>query len=308
MKAFEDYINSLHLEPAYKKKVVAPQQYEGHLFYNRLAENLSSVFPSIEPALLKSFSESSYFYFQFFVLFDHILDCHRSQSLSDLTMGGQANPIVLEDFLLSMSLHEKAMVDLGRIFDADSPFWSRFGELKSAYFRTMMLEQKLSSLQSAISEADFRTIAIGKTVVSTAIAHGLSLLSGSDTNRDAVIELLNFTHVAVQYADDVDDFEEDIQEGQWTYARSLVRDFLRDKQIDLKELTPQVQYKYLFLSGIAVQMLEKSVFYFDQAARMATQLKLPLIQQVLSGKKNYIRSKIDRINDTVNRAKVAVLQ
>ncbi len=220
------------------------------------------LYPTIDKAKVEKLNTAAYAYFKFLLSLDNLID---STSESD-------KQAALQNTLVGFSEFENGIRLLSELYQTENLFWETFNELKKGYFTAIVTEKNLSAEQPIISEQLFQQIAIGKSSMCHNSVYALQYLANDKTHEAELISCVNHIHIAFQYSDDIDDFKSDIREKQWTYPQSLLRDYLKENNIQCDNET--VAHKYLFLSEIAQNATTKAIEHYEVALGIAKTLNL----------------------------------
>jgi hypothetical protein len=231
-------------------------------FYRNLVPLLIKAYPQIIVEKAHQLGECAYKYFQVLLAIDNLVD--NTEPIA-------SQPKILFD---AIQLHEQTIRQLTSLIDNDNSFWGHFDRLKTKYAKTNFVERQLSESQADFTENSFEELAFGKSAVCCAIVYGLAAIEDHE-NVEVIGQLeqiLKHTHIAFQYLDDVSDFKKDIDEKQWTYPRALVKTFLQEKSLVTDDTN--LQHKYLFLSGIAQELVKKAESHYQKAIDLSDLLEL----------------------------------
>jgi hypothetical protein len=160
-------------------------------------------FPSVGDAEASTLAVAGVFYLNHLCLLDDVVDSQ-----------GVPQPYKL---FMSALLHEEALVQLGTLFTAASPFWAELSQYHREFAAAMLREQKQHTDQlSAFTEAEVFQIAKGKAALSKMTTAALALLG----NRPEMIASLSASqdcfNAARQMYDDVKDWKEDYQNRRYS--------------------------------------------------------------------------------------------
>lgn len=213
---------------------------------------------------------AAYAYFKFLLSLDGFIDAtsktNQQQSLQNL--------------LTSFEEFENGIRLLTELYKSEDQFWETFNELKKCYFKAIVTEKNLSDEKPIISEQLFQQIAIGKSSMCHNSVYALQYLADDKTHETDLISCVNHIHIAFQYLDDIDDFKSDIRENQWTYPQSLLREYCEAKRIQCEN--DSIAHKYLFLSEIAQDAVNKAIKHYKVASSIAHNLDLTDLTSYLS--------------------------
>ncbi|GAA3933720.1 prenyltransferase/squalene oxidase repeat-containing protein [Hymenobacter algoricola] len=270
MESIKQFIAALAIDAELKAELAADQLLQKHGLYLRLARYLAPAFPPLPATVLGNLTGYSYVYFRFLLGLDSLLD---SQSTSGVRSA--------QRLFSSLEMHEQAVRGLGQLFPTIDEFWPAFGQCKQEYAAANLREKHLSALRTDITETQFEEIAAGKSAVCYAMVHALSSLSGSTAPVAELRRCLQHLHVALQYLDDVEDFRQDWQQGQYTYAHYLVESHLRAGGLAVGELALAARHRHLYTSGVAQLLLQRGHDHYAHSLAIADALGLPELGRYL---------------------------
>jgi hypothetical protein len=234
---------------------------------------LAVLYPTIEEPKVEKLNVASYAYFKFLLAFDSFVD---AKSKTDKKQ-------TLQNILFGFEEFEDGIRLLTELYPTENQFWETFNELKKGYFKAIITEKNLANDKPIINEQLFQQIAIGKSSMCHNSVYALQYLANDTTHEADLISCVNHIHIAFQYLDDVDDFKSDIRENQWTYPQSLLRDYFKENNIQCGNET--IAHKYLFLSKIAQNAINKAIEHYETAFAIAEKLDLKELT-------NYIKKQI----------------
>jgi len=237
---------------------------------------LVEAYPDIESQKAADLGKCAFGYFKVLLIIDNLID-------SKEYIGNQSRTL-----FEAAELHEQVIRQLCRLIDTQSlevsnEFWTYFERLKKHYVQTVLSEKEFSETKENLTEQSFEALAYGKSAICGAIAHGLQALCPNKVDILKIEKILEHIHIAFQYLDDISDFKKDIDEHQWTYPQVLLRSYFQQQSLQIDDAS--IQHKYLFLSGIAQDLVQKAVWHYDQAAALAHDMTLIELKQYLEKEK-----------------------
>ena len=211
-------------------------------FYKYYPRLFHAYFPVIQADLIEDLSDAGYLYYQSVLMADAIYD----------TMNLSIIPRML-------SLQEDTIKILTSIYGRDSEFWTYWEMRKREYFEAVTIEKKITHKNAQWSV--YENLADKKSAFGKIAIDSLFILSDQKNQQ---YELLLKSHalfsVGLQLYDDVKDFREDIEHGQFNWAVYTLSQQVYFAEYDISTLN-----KYLYLKGIGQELLQKSITYFDNA-------------------------------------------
>lgn len=234
-------------------------------FYKQLVPFLIGAYPNIQVQKAELLGKCALGYFNVLLTIDRLIDQKEKLNEDAAQLFG------------AIQLHEQVIRQLCDLVGSESSiagltFWSNFEELKKKYVQTVLFEKQISIAQKHLSEQNFEELAYGKSAICCAIVHGLQALCKEEAELSKIETILKHIHIAFQYLDDISDFKKDIEENQWTYPQVLLKDYFERNALEVHDIN--IRHKHLFLSGIAQQMVQKSVTHYEKATDLAQSLGL----------------------------------
>jgi len=263
-----------------------------HWIYFNIIDFFSPLYPATKTENLQSLSFACYGYFRAMLIIDQIIDESHANKGSDLLK-----------FLL---LFESCIKELSFLFPDNDSFWKKFDHAKATYFQAIKFEKTKWNELTIISEDDFETLAENK---SASMCYPLvdaleSLQKQSSEHSKSLKAFLKNLHIAFQYQDDLDDFKKDTSNNQRTYARFLVEQGIKENGLSELLKTPEMQYKYLFTSGIASQLLIHSKKHYNVCLEIAGKLNLKNLTDFVQQELSRCEGQLNEIELLVKKTKI----
>jgi hypothetical protein len=297
MKLFKEYTESLMLPQQILEEILDQKTFDSHYLYLSLIPFISPVYPTVSEEQREQLNFGSYLYFRFLLLFDNAMDS-VSEEQSKLTIFQKLNT--------GFVFFEKSVRTLTQLYSDNEVFWEAFAKMKKQYFETVVLEKKISAKKQAFDKDLFEKIAVGKSAICLTTVYAMGVLNGSDKNQEALLDCLKELHIALQYLDDIDDFKQDIQEGQWTYPQYLVEQYLIQQQIVVTDT--KILHKYLYLSGIAQELVRRAESHIAKSVEFANECGLDDFAHYLEKRRESCDFHWNEIENLLNKTKIKSLQ
>ena len=279
MRQIKDFIASLQMRPELRQELAANHQLQKHAFYLQLAYRLAPAFPPAAPEVLDQLTGNSYLYFRFLLGIDALLDEDNNQ-----------HSHLPQHLFSSLTLHEQAVRGLAHLFPTGDDFWVAFEECKQEYMTANLHEKQLATQRLSFSVDIFNQIAAGKSAVCYAMAHALASLTRESRPVAAIGQCLRQLHIGAQYLDDVQDFRQDWEGGQFTLAHFLVEEYLRARGIAPASLPAKQVHQYFYTSGIAQHLLQQGQAHYGRSLAGARELGLTELAEFLHEEAGRCRS------------------
>ena len=231
--------------------------------------------PALSSAQVEQLSFSSYYYFRYLLVIDHVLDAPAPGAHVP------APQLATVRLLTYTDLFERSVRGLAGLFPAGDPFWGQLDACKKEYAGSNQYEKQLNTRRGPFSLEAFERLAAGKSAVCNAIVYALARLGGTTEPVEALLECLRHTHIALQCVDDVEDFRADWEQGQYTYAHALVEAYLDGQGLDARALAVQLVQNYLYISGTADALYAKAQRHYVRAIGVAKAFGLTPLEKLL---------------------------
>jgi hypothetical protein len=205
----------------------------------------------------------------------------------------------LPNLLVYIDLFEKSIKDLSTLFEEHSAFWVKFNALKNEYKSYVLTEKINNKKQDFFEQYKFEELAHGKSIMCQAVISALEILDSNSTHSQALQEIIKNIHIAFQYRDDIDDFNRDVQNEQWTYAQFRVSQFLQNESITLET---KYLKNALFVSGLAEEFLTRANSVYQIACDISKDLGLSILNDFLHKEIQGCKNQIDEINIIIQKS------
>jgi len=174
------------------------------------------------------------------------------------------------------------------------------------YFQTIKFEKTEWNELITISKNDFENLAENKSAsLCYPLVDALESLQRQNTQHGKLLkDFLKHLHIAFQYQDDVDDFKKDKNNNQRTYAQFLVEKRIKENGISKHLSSPEMQYKYLFTSAIASQLLTSSNENYKACLAIAHQLNLKALADFVQQESICCEGQLNEIEFLLEKTKV----
>lgn len=274
--SYTEYVLSLNISEKLEKKETDPGYLSSHAFYLQIFQWFAPAFTSINNETLQRLSLAGYTYFRSALLFDVLMDSQLNDDKQHI-----------EHLLLGLSYHEHAVRELATLFPTNDHFWTTFNDIKKHYTQANLLEKQISKDKIEYDRELFEQIAKGKSYLSVASVLSLCSVEQDFTHYESLKNSLLSFHIGYQLFDDIDDFGKDISENQRTYAICRVEKFIKNHIRTDGQITNHEKKKYLYISGIANDLLWEAKTYFKNSLKNIEALPV-------DGYKRLIQAEIDK--------------
>jgi len=260
---FVEFVNNSDLTKSVKQKLTADTRLAKDDFYLYYPTLFSAYLPTIKEEDLKLLSIAGYLYYYSLIAFDKDYDLKKHVSK--------------DAFFLIIACQEESIKILTSLLGHHSNFWSHWNKRKKEFLKAQdprFLPQNLAEYENL---ADFKS-AFGKTAIDALYC----LLPAQD---ETLYQQLLLSHryfsVGLQLIDDFKDLIEDLNNNQFNWAIFTLKNYLKEKEVNLHELPHQKIRKYFYGSGIAEHQLTQAQQYFEKALECLPDVSNSLWEQII---------------------------
>jgi squalene-hopene/tetraprenyl-beta-curcumene cyclase len=283
IKFYTEYVNNLSIHPALKSFLTREEIFNKdspyYLYYPKL---FSKPFQVKEDKNFFLLCTAGFLYYQSLVNIDKSFDS-KLKALS------------LSNFTIVLSCQEEAIKILSRLFNLHSHFWNLWSLRKQEYLKASEIEKSLSTKK----ESDFRNLSDLKSAFGKVAIDALYVLS-KVKNKNKIHSQLLAAHKEFSWAnqilDDLQDIEEDMDHNQPNVVHSLILKRTMNARIDNQPMSIAQLKKYLYLSGVAVELYKKVSRLYRNVRDNVSPLKLGLWNEILLGLESDTIGKIETIH------------
>ena len=260
--------------------------FDEHRFYLELVPSLHPLFPDLAPERVQLINLACISFLRGLIGFDKVID-----------EGAH------EKFKLGLINYELAIKLTTSMFPPEHEFWQGFNKVQAEYFCALDTEMSLSS-RGGISAEQFELLSQQK---SSYVKLAVSLLCHSSGNFECqpmLNDALMSFHIALQYIDDLKDFKADIRQQQFTHIYFATLDVLRQAEIPTQEVTPDVLYKYMILSGVAEGHCDLALEHLAQSLQALERFDVPGLTGMINEEVVHTQKTMWMLQQTVARHKL----
>lgn len=276
------------------------------------------------------FKENPSMYLIYPILFEEQFSMYAEEKLEQLCTAGYLyyrsvieNDKILDDAelladnqmftIISSVAQEESIKILSHLFGLDSTFWKYWNLRKGEYMKAMQFEKKYAtsvfrgmkksdnvqlSESDEVSIEEYEKLADYKSAFGKVAIDATYLLSGQKDKEihQKLIRSHALFSVGFQLLDDIQDLEEDIKNAQVNYAVQNLKKYCISNGIDFNLKEPEHLNKLLYVSGVASNLFELAINYFDQASDWINHLNLSLWKEVIEEKKAEAAKNLKEVN------------
>lgn len=241
-----------------------------HNFFGHYPLLFKEVFPEMPIETIREITLSANLYMNSLLIMDRLID--------NGTVGKNIS------ILLSHILHEESIKILNSIFNSKSVFWDFHYDHYDEYLNSFEIEEKHKLYSVPFDLQDMEDIAKGK----SAMAKNCSAIYcfKNENNRNIIQKLVKSQdcfHIGLQLVDDLQDWKQDLKNGQYTYILTNSIQQLGWEDKDKFNADEQVKIgKALVLLGIAEQAMEMSIPYFEKALDIVSDFPCQMWKNVIN--------------------------
>lgn len=213
-------------------------------FYQKYPKLFSAFYPQINEYHLDQLSEAGYLYYHSTLLMDTLIDNKDFSCIPKMTL-----------------LQEEAIKILATIYGKDGNFWDCWNNRRKEYFLAVEIEKKLSN-GVEVSRATYYDLADKKSAFGKIAIDCLQVLEPN--NENSIYQELLLSHkyfsIGFQLYDDVKDFGEDLDKGQFNWAVHQLK-----QEIEFNNYSNSHLNKLLFIKDIGQKILSEAISNFQKA-------------------------------------------
>lgn len=156
--------------------------------------------------------------------------------------------------------------------DSTNTFWKEYDQNSELYYQTIFKEKLLSIQKPFLSLEDFEEYAVKKHCLAYTPIVGFDILFTPKQNSDSLKEVFTHLFLAIQMCDDLEDFDDDLKSGQWTYVQSRVYELMQLENIEEDLTLSRFHERLLYVSGIGDELMKYAQNQFSIARVKAENL------------------------------------
>ena len=222
-------------------------------FYKHYPSLFAKYFNQVSESHMDALSKSGYHYYHSVLCLDAILDDGSLEEMPKMT-----------------ALQEESIKLLTSVFGLESQFWTFWNQRKKEYYEAVKIEKSIS-FSNCFDFVAYQDLADKKSAFGKVAIDSLFTLHHNKNNETYQKLLLShkFFSVGFQLYDDVKDFKEDFEKGQFNYAIEQLR-----KEVSFEQYGHNVESlnKLLFIKEIGQETLSKSIIQFEKAINILNEL------------------------------------
>ncbi|MEM0543887.1 hypothetical protein WFZ85_14840 [Flavobacterium sp. j3] len=244
-------------------------------FYQNYPSLFSNAF-SINEDYLDFLDISGYLYYQSTIYTDSLID---EKDISK--------------FLLITICQEESIKILSKFYGLEDNFWKLWNQRRNEYFQAVYIEKELYK-KEVVTIEEFEILADQKSAFGKV---AIDCLYSLDKKSKNLYQKLLLSHkyfsVAFQLNDDIQDFKNDFQKGQFNWAIYLL------KQENLESQNPDVLQKYLYIRGVSKKIYMLAIDYCDKSLDVIKDIDVPSWKKVIADTKKALISSILEIDNYI---------
>lgn len=272
---FNQYINDLPIADNFKRLILDANFKDSNpIYYQKYPELFADAF-CVRQDQLDLLNIAGYLYYQSTLYTDRLID-----------------DVNLSKFPLITICQEESIKILTSVYGLSTDFWVLWNSRKKEYLEAVYLE-KLLHQKNVVTLNEYEIVADKKAAFGKVAIDCLFSLN-KEKDQTLYQELLQshyYFSVAFQLNDDLQDFKEDYQKGQFNWANYLLQ------QQELPEVEVDVLEKYLYIRGISKTICLLGVAYCDKALHHVRNIEVPYWKEVLNDTKKRFSTAIKEIDN-----------
>lgn len=258
----QSYVDDMPLSDNLKKEILSSDSLICHdMCYQYFASIFSDVF-TVSDEEVRLLNIAGWLYFQSIIYTDDVIDDN------DLTK-----------FSLISICQEESVKIFSSIFSLKHKFWKIWNVRREEYLSAILYEKKLFK-QNKVTIEEYELLADAKSAFGKVAIDSLYCIDNrSGNNYRKLLESHRYSTIVDQIADDIEDFEEDLEKGQFNWAIYL----LKQQNIPLEN--PVILRKYFYIKGVMSTMYQLAADYCDKAIDSLGGLEVPEWEKMLRSHK-----------------------
>jgi len=228
---------------------------ESPVFYKHYPRLFHGYFKGVDEDKVEQLSKAGYLYYHSTLLTDSLIDDREFSNFPIITL-----------------LQEETIKMLTDIYGKDSEFWSYWNKRREEYFTAVKIEKKLK-YDAVVALSEYENLADKKAAFGKVAIDCLYLLSNKKDEKlyQVLLKSHYYFSMGFQLYDDVKDFREDFEKGQFNWAIYEQRkegycEEFKDDAVTLNKL--------LFINGTGQKVMNTSILYFQKAIGIIISLNI----------------------------------
>ncbi len=259
-------------------------------FYKRYPRLFYRYFEGVDAAKVVQLSKAGYLYYHATLLTDALIDDRKFSNFPIITM-----------------LQEETIKMLTDIYGIKSEFWTYWNARREDYFEAVKIEKKLN-YDAEVTLATYKDLADKKAAFGKVAIDCLYLLSNKKDEKlyQVLLRSHHYFSIGFQLYDDVKDFREDFEKGQFNWAIYEQRraGYYEDFKADIDSL-----HKLLFIHGTAQKVMSTAISFFQIAVDILGSLKVEsewkgVIEEMKGTLANYLDITVGYVKTIEQRLKI----
>lgn len=236
------------------------------LFFSSQVEFLKDSFVINDQALFAKFAEATQKFCFFIFEIDKLVDGdYKFENLYHQD----------ENVLYNLTKnHQESIKLLLKLFPEEHPFWQDLDQTNLRYYQILLKEKHFNKTRDVISQNDFEDYADAKHALAYIPIRGMKYLFESKIDTQLLEQLFSDVFKAMQMNDDLEDFDADEREGQWTFVHSEVQNFIIENNLQENSHLEKYRERVLYVSGIGEKLTHYAKEKFVSAKNAAEEFEL----------------------------------
>lgn len=225
-----------------------PQYY---LYYPYLFNNYFGI---RDTKTLNLISISGFLYYKSIILIDDVFDNKNSNNK-------------FQKYFIANICQEETVKILSSFFDKDSSFWNTWNTRKFEYAKAYKLDKTLKNIKTY---AEFEDLADYKSAFGKIAIDCLYHLSNKKNEfvYTSLLKSHKFFYAGFQIIDDVNDYVEDAQNGQFNISKHELIKTLSKENNSIESYSIKEQKKLIYLNKVSENLYIKAINYLDKATNL----------------------------------------
>ncbi|KAF2514904.1 class 1 isoprenoid biosynthesis enzyme [Flavobacterium foetidum] len=270
---FHTYIQRLNIPNNVKNSILDEDFIKKNPIYYQHYPSLFATAFSISEKELNLLDIAGFLYYQATLFTDSLIDEKELSKFSLITI-----------------CQEESIKILTSVYGIENNFWKFWNARRNEYLEAIFLEKELVKKQ-IVTLDQYEVLADKKSSFGKV---AIDCLFSLDAKDNTLHEQLLLSHAyfstAFQLNDDIQDFKEDLNKGQFNWAIYL----LNEQNIPIND--PEILEKYLYIRGISKKMYQLGIEYCEKALKTVQKIHVPKWKKILLDTKRTFETAIIEID------------
>jgi hypothetical protein len=162
---------------------------------------------------------------------------------------------------------------LSNLFSNNKGFWTFWSDRKNELINSYLSE---FCSKDNFTDTDYEKLVDHKTSLEKIVFHGLFILSKKENNEflENLFNASKYFYVGYQIMEDVTDFEEDYNNGQFNIMIYSIKKHLQNKLVDPEKIDLRQLKTYLYTERVVLELLDEALKYLEKSKQAVRKYSL----------------------------------